>query len=389
MKSIAILLSLTLCCLEWTTCLGAVIYDTNDTLVAPGSVLDARYSLTRDFCWLLAHTSIRVGDTIIIDGGMAKYKIQKDGKDKRVLDFNFETLSLDLTQDFDVNDLGNTLNVLTERPANNPPTNRGGMWTDGVNVWVQGGHFYAKTPYYNTSRWFVKTEDIPPYGIWKFSKQNGWEQEKGYKVQDGSVVERTVSGAAACTNETCYWVGGYVNSRTSPPSSGTSPLTKWSAGRRGMLVFDLATKSLKNESMADYTSTDPEYGFHFGTLQHFLSSDKQKGLLLSLMAEKSLIYPANDSSSSDDPYDPLGTPLNDAVMLYDIEMDKWHKQPAVSYTGNDPPTRSRFCGVLAHDVESKNWDLWLFGGQRINDTSTGVDDIYVLTMPAFMSVPDA
>jgi hypothetical protein len=33
---------------------------------------------------------------------------------------------------------------------------------------------------------------------------------------------------------------------------------------------------------------------------------RQKGLLLSLMAEKSLIYPANDSASSDDPYDPNG-----------------------------------------------------------------------------------
>jgi hypothetical protein len=73
-----------------------------------------------------------------------------------------------------------------------------------------------------------------------------------------------------------------------------------------MLVFDLATKSLKNESMVDYTSTDVGYGFHFGTLQPFLSNQRQKGLLLSLMAEKSLIYPANDSASSDDPYDPNG-----------------------------------------------------------------------------------
>lgn len=187
--------------------MGAVIFDTNDTLVAPGSATNDHYSLKENFCWLLAHTSVRVGDTIIIDGGMAKYKLQKDGQDKRVLDFNFETLELDLTRDFEVDDLRTPLSILVQRPANNYPTNRGGMWTDGKQVWVQGGHFYAKTPYYNTSHWFVQTENIPEYGIWKFSKENGWEQEKEYKVEDGSIIERTVSGAAACTNETCYWVG--------------------------------------------------------------------------------------------------------------------------------------------------------------------------------------
>ncbi|KAF8542964.1 hypothetical protein BDD12DRAFT_304130 [Trichophaea hybrida] len=52
-----------------------------------------------------------------------------------------------------------------------------------------------------------------------------------------------------------------------------------------MLAYNLATQPLKNESMGDYISTDVEYRFHFGTLQYFLSTEKQKGLLPSLMTE--------------------------------------------------------------------------------------------------------
>ncbi|KAF8536113.1 hypothetical protein BDD12DRAFT_302326 [Trichophaea hybrida] len=163
-----------------------------------------------------------------------------------------------------------------------------------------------------------------------------------------------------------------------PPSPGSPEY--WSAGRRGMLIFDLATKSLRNETIDGYGNNNE--GLQFGTLHH-IKPNNGKGILLSLMAEKALVYPVN--LTSDDPYDSEGISLGE-VMLYDIEKSKWYKQRAVSFDGEAPPSRTRFCGVVMHDKESQSWDLWLYGGAAINDTNTGVDDIYVLTMPGFMSV---
>jgi len=247
---------------------------------------------------------------------MAKFKID----DLRMVpDFNGETLELDLSKDFDID--YPPLTVVARRGPSVPPVNRGGIWINGEDVLVQGGHFYEKGPYYNTSSYYIIDDSIPNYAIWKLSKAGKeWAAEwvpETYQLKKHSFVERTVSGAATCTNEKCYWFGfvlpstithyrsfnnlryvsrGYVSSRTSRQSPGLPK--DWSAGRRGMLIFDLKTKSLRNETIDSY-GNDNE-GFHFGTLHHIDS--REKGLLISLMAEKAPVFPANDTS--DDPYDP-------------------------------------------------------------------------------------
>jgi hypothetical protein len=98
---------------------------------------------------------------------------------------------------------------------------------------------------------------------------------------------------------------GYANSRTSPASpSDPQGSNGWNAGRRGMLEFDTKTKVLRNLSMDGYTAVDAGYGFHYGTLQPFLETDKQKGMLLSIMSEKAPITPVD--SMSNDPIDTEG-----------------------------------------------------------------------------------
>jgi hypothetical protein len=55
----------------------------------------------------------------------------------------------------------------------------------------------------------VTKDKLPKYGLWKVqgTKDGVWEEDTGFKVEAGSIVERTVSGAAACTGGKCYWVG--------------------------------------------------------------------------------------------------------------------------------------------------------------------------------------
>jgi hypothetical protein len=109
------------------------LLDPVSSLISPNKVT-VPYSLTRNYCWLLAHSSVRVGDSIIITDGMAKYRVRQNNADAFVPDFNSETLSLPLSRAFSVDDP--PLTTLAQRPSNSPPVNRGRIWTDGTNFWV-------------------------------------------------------------------------------------------------------------------------------------------------------------------------------------------------------------------------------------------------------------
>lgn len=184
----------------------ALLSPTEATAAGAGS-----YDLESNFCWLLAHSAARVGNSIIFDGGMAKYKVTVNGIDYGVPDLNGYTMSLDLSKDFRLDDLNSRLTILAKKAGADAQwkdgysVNRGGMWTDGKDVWLQGGHFYTFVRYDN-STWHVDKAQIPAYEIWKYSQGKGWQKEK-FTVEFGRDIRRTVSGASACTSETCYWFG--------------------------------------------------------------------------------------------------------------------------------------------------------------------------------------
>lgn len=172
-------------------------------LLPPNSVPPTlrSYNLLDNFCLLQQHASTRVGNLLLLDGGLAKYKITKDGISYGVADLNGFTVALDLAADFSTNTP--PLKQLTKKPA--AVVSEHGMWTDGASVWIQGGVFDAD--YANSSAWYVETAMIPPYEIWVLhAGSERWEKET-VRVQDGSVVERTAAGAGACSEDTCYWLG--------------------------------------------------------------------------------------------------------------------------------------------------------------------------------------
>lgn len=226
------------------------LLDPVSSLISPNQAT-VPYSLTRNYCWLLAHSSVSVGDSIIITDGMAKYRVRQNNTDAFVPDFNSETLSLSLSLSFSVDDP--PLTTLAQRPRHSPPVNKGGEMLLGRSG---------------------------AYG----------------RVQ---------------ADRDLLVFRGYANSRTSPasPSDPQGP-NGWNAGHRGMLEFDTKTKVLRNLSMDGYTAVDAGYGFHYGILQPFLGTDKQNGMLLSIMSEKTPITPVD--SMSNDPIDTEGVGFSQA-----------------------------------------------------------------------------
>jgi len=179
------------------------------------------YSIVDSYCWLLAHTSglIRTDGNyhLVVDGGMAKYKLNlPENGTVGVPDLNGYTVSVDLSKDFDV--ASPTLRILhTKKPPNTtehgkpidaPVVNRGGMWVTDTDVILVGGHFNNDT-LFDHSVWHVDKADIPEPTLWRFknAKEEGNWKEEQYTVEKDNVIVRTVSGAATCGNDACYWLG--------------------------------------------------------------------------------------------------------------------------------------------------------------------------------------
>ena len=68
-----------------------------------------------------------------------------------------------------------------------------------------------------------------------------------------------------------------------------------------------------------------------------------------------------------------------AIQIYDIDSQQWFQ---VSATGDIPVQRSDFCSSLGSAADDSSFQMTIYGGA--NDQGIGVlDDVYVLTMPAF------
>ena len=129
----------------------------------------------------------------------------------------------------------------------------------------------------------------------------------------------------------------------------------YSTAQRGMLVYDIQTGLLRNQTIDGYGNDDD--GFQFGTL-HWLPDRKGgKGLLVSLMSERHSVSRPNTTTDNLD-----GTEVSlQHVMIYDIEQQRWYNQTAdASGFGNEPKTRTRFCTVVAYDADRRVHELSVF-----------------------------
>ena len=72
------------------------------------------------------------------------------------------------------------------------------------------------------------------------------------------------------------------------------------------------------------------------------------------------------------------------IKFYDISLKKWYTQQTRYWDGEKPIPRTRFCADIVHEEGSGTYELYVYGGQQVEDSRLGVDDIWVLTMPAFV-----
>ncbi|KAI9768109.1 MAG: hypothetical protein M1840_005143 [Geoglossum simile] len=311
------------------------------TLVNPDNVPSEyrEYDELGNFCRIWTHRS----DHIVIDGGCKVYQVlTSNSTSLHIVELNGHTLILDVSKSFSAR--GSLPLTSLRKSTSNPRVPvliRHTLWrSDSLDdVYMAAGLFQDDFGG-DQSEFFTKKEDIPVFSIWRFNlKTRAWAEEPFNFSSRGRLLERTYAGAGVSVPKLnlSFYQGGLYDNRTSPRHanlSGDHP-------QDGMLIFNHTDNTIRNRSLSDSIGARDQY---WGTLQHFPLGTE--GFLLSLQAEQ-----LNLSSSLANRRDYGPSVSWSTVRLYDVQNDKW---------------------------------LWIYGGQiGTGANATGVDDIWVLSLPGF------
>ena len=326
-------------------------------------------------CLVLAHQSLVLKNDehhlLILDGGFGRFNLKFNGSDADVNDLNPYTAAFDLSKDFKLYELEPLWQSKKTRDI--PVLSQFGLWSDSTQnrLYMNGGHFFAESKWQG-SDFYIPKEQIPPYNIYEFDLiSRSWKPSL-----TSSDAKRTFSGASATipSLNQSFFLGGITDSYT----SASSKLQVFETQSQ-LVHFDHTSHQL---DVRKYYADDETEGYWHGTLEH-IPVGCDDGLLISLMSQKNdLNTQHSDLTASNDE---AGFAVSwETVRLYDVRGKRWYQQNTSWPDDGPPPTRTRFCSSVVHDKELNTWDLWVHGGQQLGANSTeGVDDIWVLSMPSF------
>ncbi|KAF2463097.1 uncharacterized protein BDR25DRAFT_246528 [Lindgomyces ingoldianus] len=226
-----------------------------------------------------------------------------------------------------------------------PSVAGGALWADEINqrFYAFGGYFTSSTP----SAFQTWTHD-ELHGLWSNVST------------EGDVMSYVAHGMSAVAPDAGmgYYFGGYHDNETD---------LGWTAPRL-------------------YTSTLVEFDMVSRKYSNFTGSDgkgRGEGLMVFIPASTSglLVYFGGVVQER-----PGGSVVGE-IWIYDISLRKWYQQNA---TGEVPDARTRFCGVAAWPDDESSFNIYIYGGLRPDaentNGSTALDDLYILSLPAFVWV---
>lgn len=309
-----------------------------------------------------------------------------------------DTLSLPLTESWT-----NSTVSITAVPKAAPVFDMEALWVDAQtdSLYAWGG----QGPWGNTS----KSKDLWRFRVSSTSSPGGikeWVKQPAANMDVFLRLVRVKDAASTTCLDAGYSLGGYGTALTDPEHFEYSdidvPVT-------GMLVYNMTSRIWANESTtplsADATKT-AEGGINaFGTfiagslvcLPGFGTQvregeqgkngkeEQRQGLLLALGGE---IATLEDGYKNGDPKF-IGF---DSVSVWDVATKRWYSQAT---TGDVPSPRSRFCAVSVsssagvHNGDGNgeeniaSYEVFIFGGFD-GAAREGFDDVYVLSVPAFV-----
>ncbi|PSN61858.1 hypothetical protein BS50DRAFT_625213 [Corynespora cassiicola Philippines] len=290
-----------------------------------------------DFCRRFSHRTAVMNNKLYIDGGYVNWNPLSDNPENYT---NEWLIYSDL--ETELRDIGMPKQFIVD--TKQPPSLAGGnLWVDEINnmFYAFGGYFTSETP--------------KPFETWVFDGvQNTWSNV----TTQGDEVAYIAHGMSAVAPDAGigYHLGGYQDETTD---------SKWSGPRRyvsEMVTFDMVTRQYSSLPGPD-------------------TLGRGEGNMLFIPASFAGLLIYFGGVSQDLQNNQVQHASMEEIWIYDIDLKKWYMQKA---TGDIPDNRSRFCSGITWADDKTSYNLYMYGGIDPDFQTPGFDDVYVLTMPAFV-----
>ncbi|KAK0726676.1 hypothetical protein B0T21DRAFT_350784 [Apiosordaria backusii] len=331
----------------------------------PGPILETRADSPTKACKRWAHQTAQLNGTLYIYGGQAS-----KSPDQTQDNWNNNLLVLDLTRSWDIT--SPSLRGLPQ-PSGPPAVSLGYLWNDYNNLYLYGGQFSDKP-----------VADVPPLSIWRYSvKSQSWDEFKDPKTSAGNYstdadipLQRAAEGAGISVPELglSWYFGGHLDSHTTPGWSIHVPrlylkslleFTHPGYGNDGLRIGGAGSEGAFRNITEGGLQVQDAFSERGDAALVFVPGWGERGILIGLAGGK----------VGGDLIDDLRT-----LDVFDIETSEWYHQDT---TGEAPRVRVNLCAVVASAPDASSFQIYVYGGQDLDETQTQYNDMYILSIPAF------
>ncbi|KAK4652209.1 hypothetical protein QC762_609110 [Podospora pseudocomata] len=331
----------------------------------PGPILETRADSPTKACKRWAHQTAQLNGTLYIYGGQAS-----NTPDQTYDNWNNNLLVLDLTRSWDIT--SPSLRGLPQ-PSGPPAVSLGYLWNDYNNLYLYGGQFSDKP-----------VADVPPLSIWRYSiKSQSWDEFKNpkttagnYSTDAGIPLERAAEGAGISVPELglSWYFGGHLDSHTTPGWSIHVPrlylkslleFTHPGYVNDGLKIDGAGSEGAFRNITEGGLQVQDAFSERGDAALVFVPGWGERGILIGLAGGR----------VGGDLIDDLRT-----LDVFDIETSEWYHQET---TGEAPRVRVNLCAVVASAPDASSFQIYVYGGQDLEETQTQYNDMYILSIPAF------
>ncbi|KAI0128660.1 hypothetical protein BJ170DRAFT_340465 [Xylariales sp. AK1849] len=289
-----------------------------------------------NFCRRFGHQTAVIDRKLYIDGGFINYAPLASNR----LNYTNTFLSY---QDLDKTGSGGMpqLYANLSKNATVPSVNGGILWVDDVNkkFYLFGGEYYQTPP-----------TDLALYAY--DALDNYWETFDDTPQSINSVSYG--AGASVSEQGEAYYYGGWLSNNSVPGWTGPRMATT------GLIKYTMDTNQWTNITGPD------DIGRAEGTMLYIPASDG--GMLIYFGGVQDL---TNGTIA--------GQPM-DRIFVYDMASSRWYRQKA---SGDVPGMGARFCAGITWAADQSSYNIYLYGGAGIAPSTSGFDDVYILSLPSF------
>lgn len=313
------------------------------------------------------------GASAIVNGTLYMYGFRRmDTSQQKQNTWTNDFLTLDLTQSWQIS--APSLTGLPQ-PDGPPAVSLGQLWASYDSLWLYGGEF-SDSPIVQPSNNSVWEYNI---GSKQWIEHADPKTSAGKNAEDaGQSVQRAAEGAGVTvpTLGRGFYFAGHLDYLTTQGWSNQVARVYL----KSLLEFTFPGQTNNEvDSLGDGKTAGDDGVYRnvtYGGLQNTDSFPQRADSALVYVpgfgAEGMLIGVTGGDNAT-------FTQMN-VIDVYDIASSTWYKQ---STSGKTPEYRVNPCTVVGAAADGSSYNIYMFGGQDLNDEQTQRNDMWILSVPSF------